>query len=46
MWVRINGRRQLLERLLIAGAGKDFFCEYLGQDADKLDLNRPRGKEN
>lgn len=21
-------------------------CEYLGQDADKLDLNRPRGKEN
>lgn len=46
MWVRIDGKRQLLERLLIAGAGKDFLCEYLGQGADKLDLNRSGGKEN
>lgn len=46
MWVRIYGKRQLLERLLIAGVGKDFLCEYLGQGADKLDLNKPGDKEN
>lgn len=43
MWVRIDGKRQLLERLLIAGAGKGFLCEHLGQGADELDSNRPGG---
>lgn len=46
MWGRIDSKRELLERLLVAGAGRDLLCEYLGQGGDEHDLNRHRSKED